>query len=79
MQRIKREMSQLDLWLKSGVPQWRISLIERGVPPRNGEAEKLAQALGTTPQNLFGRTNRENGISGKRKDNESNPDANHIT
>ena len=50
IERIKRGLSQTDLWMETGVPQWRISLIERGLPPKPQEAHKLAKALGI-PEN----------------------------
>lgn len=54
--RIKKEVTQVDLWMKSGVPQWRISLIERGIPPRDEEAKKIANALGESVENIFPNT-----------------------
>jgi len=45
LERIKRGLSQIDLWMQTGIPQWRISLIERGLPPKPDERRKLAQAL----------------------------------
>jgi transcriptional regulator with XRE-family HTH domain len=46
LERVKRGMSQCDLWMQTGIPQWRISLIERGLPPKPEEARRLADALG---------------------------------
>jgi len=42
--RIKKEITQVDLWMKTGIPQWRLSLIERGkenkeLEARSGEDE----------------------------------------
>ena len=47
--RIKKGVSQWDLSQETGIPNYRISLIENGrVQPRLGEVEALAKALGTT-------------------------------
>lgn len=54
--RIKKEMTQVDLWLKTGIPQWRISLIERGIVPKFEERRKIAKALGTTESEIFSNT-----------------------
>ena len=51
--RIKKEVTQIDLWMKTGIPQWRISLIERGITPKDEEAKKLSDALGEKCENLF--------------------------
>jgi|WetSurMetagenome_2_1015567.scaffolds.fasta_scaffold535216_1 transcriptional regulator with XRE-family HTH domain len=53
MQRLLREITQVDLWLKTGIPQWRLSLIERGIKPKAEEEEKIARALGVEPEKLF--------------------------
>lgn len=53
MERIRREITQVDLWMKTGIPQWRLSLIERGIPPKQGEAQKIAKALGQDAKKLF--------------------------
>jgi transcriptional regulator with XRE-family HTH domain len=53
LERIKLGMSQIDLWMETGIPQWRISLIERGVPPKPDERRKLAKALGI-PESTVG-------------------------
>lgn len=49
IERIRKGLSQIQLWLQTGVPQYRISLIERGLPPRPEEARKLSEALGMSP------------------------------
>ena len=54
LQRIQKEITQIDLWMKTGIPQWRISLIERGIKPRPKEAEKIATVLETSVEDLFG-------------------------
>lgn len=48
-----KEVTQVDLWMKTGIPQWRISLIERGIPPEKDEAEKIAGALQIDSKDLF--------------------------
>jgi transcriptional regulator with XRE-family HTH domain len=53
IERVKINKSQLDLWLATGVPQWRLSLIERGVPPTPEERRKIAEALELTEDELF--------------------------
>ncbi len=45
LQRIQREITQIDLWMSTGIPQWRISLIERGIRPKPEEAEGISKAL----------------------------------
>ena len=53
LERIKRETTQMDLSMKTGIPQWRISLIERGIPPMKDEAERIAQALSCRIIDIF--------------------------
>ncbi|RJR47688.1 MAG: XRE family transcriptional regulator [Desulfobacteraceae bacterium] len=53
LERVRREVTQVDLWMKTGIPQWRLSLIERGITPRPTEAEKIGEALGVNPEELF--------------------------
>lgn len=53
LHRVKREVSQTDLFLRTGIPQWRISLIERGILPRSEEARKIAKELGADIKKLF--------------------------
>ena len=53
LKRVQRDVSQVDLFLKTGIPQWRISLIERGIVPRSDEAEKIAEVLGANIKELF--------------------------
>jgi transcriptional regulator with XRE-family HTH domain len=53
LERIKLGLSQIDLWTQTGIPQWRISLIERGLPPQPNEAAKIASALGVKPEQIF--------------------------
>jgi transcriptional regulator with XRE-family HTH domain len=51
--RIKKEITQVDLWMKTGIPQWRLSLIERGIVPKAEEAKKIADVLGKEPAEIF--------------------------
>jgi len=49
--RILQGISQWDLATKTGIPNYRISLIENGrVEPKPGELKALAEALQTTTQ-----------------------------
>lgn len=43
--RVSRDLTQRELALLSGVPHFRISLIERGLEPRPSEREALFKAL----------------------------------
>jgi transcriptional regulator with XRE-family HTH domain len=54
IERIKKGLSQIDLWMRTGIPQWRLSLIERGIAPRPEEAKRIAQTLGAEIPDLFG-------------------------
>ena len=53
LERIKLGMSQIDLWMQTGIPQWRISLIERGLPPKPDERRILAETLGIPESTSF--------------------------
>jgi len=47
--RISKGVSQWDLSQKTGIPNYKISLIENGrVQPKQKELEELAKALGST-------------------------------
>ena len=49
--RIAKEISQWDLSQQTGIPNYRISLIENGrVEPKPEELVALAKALGTTTE-----------------------------
>ncbi len=49
--RISKDISQWDLSQTTGIPNYRISLIENGrVQPKAEELEALATALGTTAE-----------------------------
>jgi transcriptional regulator with XRE-family HTH domain len=54
LERIRKGKTQTDLWQETGIPQWRISLIERGMPPKADEVRKLAEALRRPADELFG-------------------------
>jgi hypothetical protein len=51
--RVKKEITQIDLWVKTGIPQWRLSLIERGINPTPEEAKIISVVLGKEPKELF--------------------------
>jgi transcriptional regulator with XRE-family HTH domain len=46
-------MTQTELARRTGIPQWRISLLERGKPASSDECRRLAAALGVTPKELW--------------------------
>ena len=51
--RTQKGLIQIDLWIKSGIPQWRLSLIERGIPPTKKEACKISEVLNVPVEELF--------------------------
>jgi len=51
--RLRRGKTQIDLWMATGIPQWRISLIERGIVPKPEERRRIAKALGVSEKELF--------------------------
>jgi transcriptional regulator with XRE-family HTH domain len=55
IERLKRGLRQMDVvaLCKGQVPQHRLSLIERGLPPQPDEAKLLAKVFGTDPEHLF--------------------------
>jgi len=53
IERVKRELTQVELAAKSGIPQHRISLLERGVKPSPDEAQALATALNVREAEIF--------------------------
>lgn len=53
IQRIMMGKSQTRLGEDAGIGQWRISLIERGLPPQPNEAALIASALGVRPEDIF--------------------------
>jgi transcriptional regulator with XRE-family HTH domain len=53
LERLARGVTQIDVWHVTGIPQWRTSLIERGVLPTLEEAEQLSEFLGVPVDALF--------------------------
>ena len=53
IERVKKDWSQQDLSALTGIGQWRLSLIERGLVPSGEEAEKISRVLENTVENLF--------------------------
>jgi DNA-binding XRE family transcriptional regulator len=53
IRRIMMGKSQTGLGEDAGLGQWRISLIERGLPPQPNEAALIASALGVRPEDIF--------------------------
>ena len=53
LERLQRELSQSELSERIGIPQWRISLIERGIKPGADEARKFAEVFGVEARELF--------------------------
>lgn len=51
--RITQGLTQADIWKKTDIPQWKVSLIERGLRPTEAEAKKLAAVLGHDVGGLF--------------------------
>jgi predicted transcriptional regulator len=45
VQRARKNWTQKELESKTGIPQWRISLLERGIKPREDEAKKIKRAF----------------------------------
>jgi len=57
LERVKQGKTQIDIFLATGIPQWRISLLERGIPPKDEEAKKLARVLKVSSKELFNGNN----------------------
>ncbi len=53
IERVKRELTQTELAALSGIPQHRISLLERGVKPKADEVKALARAFRVDESELF--------------------------
>jgi DNA-binding XRE family transcriptional regulator len=53
IQRITMGKSQTSLGEDASMGQWRISLIERGLPPQPNEAALIASALRVRPEDIF--------------------------
>jgi len=61
IQRARKEKTQTDLSRETDIPQWRISLIERGIPANDEEKQKIAAALGCTTEEIFPKGEVKNG------------------
>lgn len=55
LERLKRGWSQMDLGSRCGIGQWRLSLLENGMPPKPDERKKLSEAL-NIPEDEIGRS-----------------------
>lgn len=53
IERVRQGLTQLELGMKAGIPQYRISLIERLMPPNLEEMKKLSEALNCKVEDLF--------------------------
>lgn len=55
LERLRRGLRQIDVvaMCQGRVPQHRLSLFERGLPPQPGEARVLAEVFRTTTEHLF--------------------------
>ncbi len=53
IERVKRGISQPKLESRTNIPQWRISLIERGIVATSEEIEKIAAVIGVDSSDLF--------------------------
>jgi len=51
--RFQKGLTQVDLWQLTGIPQWRLSLIERGLLPKAEEANKISKVLGREQREIF--------------------------
>jgi len=52
LERLKRGLRQIDLWQETGIPQWRISLIENGMRPLPDERKRLSDFLGIPEEKI---------------------------
>jgi hypothetical protein len=52
LERLKRGLRQEDVYALTDIPQWRISLLERGMPPLPDERKKLASVLGLPEEEI---------------------------
>jgi transcriptional regulator with XRE-family HTH domain len=53
LERVIKELTQAELASRTGIPQWRISLLERGKAANDDERQRLAAALSVTPGALW--------------------------
>ncbi|MBC2709531.1 MAG: helix-turn-helix transcriptional regulator [Desulfosarcina sp.] len=51
--RVTAGKRQTDLGKDARIGQYKISLIERGLPPTQDEAARIAKALGVKPEEIF--------------------------
>jgi len=59
--RFFKGLNQWDISVKTGIPQSKLSLIERGyVDPKEEEKKKIAKALGCKVEDIFPRTEETN-------------------
>lgn len=66
--RYERKLSQIELAAEAVVPRHRIQLCEQGIClPKPDEQERLAAALGVTPEELFPTYSAANGKTVGRK------------
>lgn len=53
LERVKRDWSQAQVSEMTGLPPIRISLLERGLPPKAKDVEAMTKAYGLPPEELF--------------------------
>lgn len=53
LERLKRDLSQNQVSIMTGLPPIRISLLERGLPPQAKDIEALTKVFGLPPEELF--------------------------
>ena len=53
VERVKKGFTQFDIAMRTGIAQWRISLIERGISPKKEEMVGIAKALNKEVGYLF--------------------------
>ncbi len=52
--RVLKRLTQYDIQMRAGIPQCKISLIERGyLQPKEEEKKRLAKALGVRPEEIW--------------------------
>jgi transcriptional regulator with XRE-family HTH domain len=56
IERVRRELTQAELAALCGIPQPRISLLERGIRPKPDEVRALADVFRVEPGELFSQT-----------------------
>ena len=53
LERLKPDLSQAQVLVMTGLPPIRISLLERGLPPKAKDVEALTKVFGLPPEGLF--------------------------